>query len=79
MLSQGLLGSTGISSEVSLDVKVNTNFSSVQSAIAAQGANLGLPDIIIDFSAATITSFTQLKAALADMLARAASAAGLTQ
>jgi hypothetical protein len=76
--STGVLVSTGISSEVSLGVKVSTNLSSVQSAIVADGSVLTLPDILIAFNSTNITSFTQLKAAFADMLVRAAQVAGLT-
>jgi hypothetical protein len=79
MLSQGTLVSTGISSEVSLGVKVSTQMSTVQSTVVAQRAQgLNAPDIIIDFGTTNITSMGQLKAAFADMLAIAASAAGLT-
>jgi hypothetical protein len=79
MLSQGTLVSTGISSEVSLGVKVSTQMSTVQSAVVAQGSGLSLPDIIIDFGTANITSLAQLKTAMDDMFKRAAAVAGLTQ
>jgi Sec-independent protein secretion pathway component TatC len=78
MVSQGLVVSAGVSSEVSLITKVSTNFSSVVSAIVVDGATFQLPDIIIDFNASTITSLGQLQAAFNDMFIRAAASAGLT-
>jgi hypothetical protein len=56
---------------------MSTQFSTVQSTIAAQPV-LNLPDILIDFGTTNITSMSQLRAAFADMLNRAAAVAGLT-
>ena len=78
VLSTGVSVSAGISSEVSLDVKVNTTLSTLQSAIVVQGSNLNLPDIIIDFNGTTISSLAQFKTVVADMVVRAAQAAGFT-
>jgi len=79
MLSQGTLVSTGISSGTSLGVKVGTQLSTVQSTLAAQPATLGLPDILLDFGTANITSLGQLRCAMDDLFAQAAARAGLTR
>ena len=76
MLSAGTSQSTAVSSTVSLITKVNTQMSSVVSATLV---GLTVPDIILDFTNVNITSFSQLRAAVNDLLFRAAGSAGLTQ